>query len=44
MEKSFNTKEKSLYVIWKTMGFLTAPFYFVGNWAVDNLNKSYYEN
>ena len=35
-------KEKFYYIVWTICKILTKPFYIIGNWAVDRLNKSYY--
>jgi len=40
--KYMTIKENILYFIWRLCGILTKPFYIVGNWAGDKLNKSYY--
>ena len=42
--RTMTIKEQCLYTIWFICGILVKPFYFVGNWAVDKLNKSYYRN
>jgi hypothetical protein len=42
--KSMTIKEKCYYFIWVTCKVLTKPFYFIGNWAVDKLNKRLLDN
>jgi len=44
MKYEFTLKEKILYVIWYICGGIVKPFHFIGNKAVDKLNKSYYKH
>ncbi len=42
--KSMTIKEECLYAIYRTCEILYKPFYLIGNWASDKLNKSYYHD
>lgn len=41
---SLTIKEKGYFLIWHFCKIMTKPFYLLGNWSADKLNKSYYKN